>query len=38
VTVDGNASETIDGALTYALAVQYQSITIISDGTNWHIR
>jgi hypothetical protein len=37
VTVDGNASETIDGALTFDLTAQYASITLISDGTNWLI-
>jgi len=36
--VDGNASETIDGATTYTLlGGQYESITIISDGTEWRI-
>lgn len=37
VTVDGYASETIDGALTHVLAPQWNSITIISDGTAWYI-
>lgn len=37
VTVDGNASETIDGATTYALSTQYQAIMIVSNGTNWFI-
>jgi hypothetical protein len=37
ITVDGNASETIDGAATYAISVQYGTIQIISDGTNWKI-
>lgn len=37
VTIDGNASETIDGGLTAVLTVQYESITIICDGSNWHI-
>lgn len=35
VTVDGYLAETIDGALTQVLATQWQSLTIISDGTNW---
>jgi hypothetical protein len=35
VTVDGNASETIDGATTIKLWSQYDSISIVSDGTNW---
>lgn len=37
VTVDGDASETIDGATTYPLASQYNSVTIVSDGANWLI-
>jgi hypothetical protein len=37
ITVDGNDSETIDGQLTYILSLFNQSITIISDGSNWHI-
>jgi hypothetical protein len=37
VTIDPNASETIDGALTYDLINQYQSIGFVSDGANWHI-
>lgn len=37
VTVDGNASETIDGATTKVLALQYESVTIVCDGSNWHV-
>lgn len=37
VTIDGNASETIDGATTYALNNQYESVEIQCDGSNWHI-
>lgn len=37
VTIDGNASETIRGATTFKLATQYESVTIICDGSNWHI-
>jgi hypothetical protein len=37
VTVDGNGAETIDGALTRALLVQYSFIMLASDGTNWFI-
>jgi hypothetical protein len=37
ITVDGNGAETIDGAATYSLSVQYATIQIISDGTNWKI-
>lgn len=36
-TIDGNASETIDGATTYTLSTQYESVTIKSNGTNWYI-
>jgi len=37
VTVDGNLSETIDGAFTKGINTQYTNIKIISDGSNWHI-
>ena len=37
VIVEGNANETIDGGLTAVLAARYESITIISDGSNWDI-
>jgi hypothetical protein len=37
ITVDGNGAETIDGAATYAISVQYGTIQIMSDGTNWKI-
>lgn len=37
VTIDANGSETIDGALTQTLPVQYFSLTIISNGTSWDI-
>ena len=37
VTIDGNGSETIDGGTTAVLTIQYESITIQSDGSNWHI-
>lgn len=37
VTIDGNSSETIDGALTLVLCLQYQDVEIVSDGTNWQI-
>jgi hypothetical protein len=35
VTIDGNGSETIDGATTRKLCTQYESYRIISDGSNW---
>ena len=37
VTVDADASETIDGSTTTSLAAQYDSVTVISDGTEWWI-
>ena len=37
VIIDGNSSETIDGATTYNLYMQYESVKIQSDGSNWHI-
>lgn len=37
VIIDGNASETIDGGLTATLTIQYESIQIVSDGSNWSI-
>lgn len=35
VTIDGNASETIDGALTKVLRLPYQSATLVCDGSQW---
>lgn len=37
VTVDGNAAETIDGSLTYVITTPYDSIQLVSDGSNWSI-
>ena len=37
ITIDGNASEAIDGNLTVSLSSQYDSYTIQCDGTNWYI-
>jgi hypothetical protein len=36
ITVDGDGTETIDGDLTQSLN-QYDSLTIVSDNTNWII-
>lgn len=36
-TVDGDGSETIDGSTTISLTTQYESVTIVSNGTNWFI-
>ena len=35
VTIDGDGSETIDGALTLVLGVRSQA-TLLCDGTQWH--
>lgn len=37
ITIDGNASETISGALTMTLTLLYDSLVIVSDGANWHV-
>lgn len=37
ITVDGDGAETIDGAATLTLAYQYSSVTLISNGTLWHV-
>jgi hypothetical protein len=37
VTVSANGAETIDGAPAKFLALQYQYLTILSDGANWLI-
>jgi hypothetical protein len=37
VTIDGNASESIDGETTMILFVRHDVITIVSDGSNWQI-
>jgi hypothetical protein len=37
ITIDANASETIDGTITKSLNTQYESITIQCDGANWYI-
>jgi len=37
VTVDADGTETIDGSLTAVILVQYESITLLSDGANWNI-
>ena len=37
VIVDGDGSETIDGATTFTLTAQYASLTLIWNGTEWSI-
>lgn len=36
VTIDGNSSETLDGAATSTLSTQYDTDNLICDGSNWH--
>ena len=35
VTVDGNGAETIDGVATRTMDSDYESMHLISDGSNW---
>lgn len=35
VTVDGDGSETIDGATTFTLTEQYETAAIVCDGVEW---
>jgi hypothetical protein len=37
VTIDTTSSQTIDGALTVSLLVQYDCLAVVSDGSNWSI-
>lgn len=37
VTIDPNGSETIDGSSTKSLTTAYDSVDLISDGTNWEV-
>lgn len=37
ITIDGDGSETIDGATTQSLTTQYSVLRLMSDGTKWHI-
>jgi hypothetical protein len=37
VDVDTEASETIDGASSYTFTTQYDSIKVVSDGSDWFI-
>jgi hypothetical protein len=37
VTIDGDTSDTIDGAANYSLATQWKYVKVVSDGTNWLI-
>lgn len=37
ITIEGNASETINGDLNTTLNTQYESVTLYCDGSNWFI-
>jgi hypothetical protein len=37
VIIDGDGSQTIDGATTHTLTAQYMYVKVVSDGTNWII-
>jgi len=37
VTIDGNASETIDESATKVLTIQYDSVVLVCDGSNWWV-
>ncbi|MHA2064636.1 MAG: hypothetical protein ACXABY_09710 [Candidatus Thorarchaeota archaeon] len=37
ITVSTEASETIDGGATYVMNADRESITVVSNGTNWFI-
>lgn len=37
VTIDGDGGEMIDGDLTPDITAQYESFSIVSDGSNWHV-
>lgn len=37
ITVDANASETIDGQLTYVINTNYGSVTLVGDPSGWFV-
>lgn len=37
LTIDANGAETIDGALTATITVQYGVLKLYCDGTTWHV-
>lgn len=37
ITLDGDSSETIDGAATFVMDVALMSVSLYSDGSNWHL-
>jgi hypothetical protein len=38
LTIEGEGSETIDDALNVVLFKQFESVTVYSDGSEWHIK
>lgn len=38
ITIATTSSQTIDGSTTTTLNTQYESITVISDGSNWQLQ
>ena len=37
VTIDGEGAETIDGNTTMKIFAQYGRLTVVCDGTSWHV-
>lgn len=37
VVINATGGATIDGAATQTLVLQYENLTVLSDGTNWHV-
>ena len=37
VQVADTTTQTIDGATSQTLSTQWESVTVVSDGTNWYI-
>ncbi len=37
ISITPSGGDTIDGAATYTLNVQYESVTLVSNGANWYI-
>lgn len=37
ITVDADGTETIDGATTYVMNTNYESVTVVSDNAGWSI-
>ena len=37
ITIDGSGAETIDGETTQALDTQYDTVTLLCDGSEWYI-